>query len=138
MEGSGLESGTATVTGGPTAAIPPDGDLPDDGAGDPEAAYPPVGKFGIRAPQELESGLALEVFVTTLPRPERDERYLISVVPVARGDDYWGFWQILDPMKHEYTLRPPGSSGSWEIRVGRAKYPSTTYEVLDRVKVRVR
>jgi hypothetical protein len=97
----------------------------------------PVGDHGVRIPPQLKIGEAPTVEITKPPKQVSGEQYILTFVAAGRPDKYWGHWQLFKAEKKVYTLRAPRNAGSFELRLGYAKWPQKTYRVLDRVKVRV-
>ncbi|MHC4916028.1 MAG: hypothetical protein ACYTGB_11120 [Planctomycetota bacterium] len=144
MEGSNVKAQSLrlALAGGGSAATPaPDPDPGTEPSTEPDPDEPDVaavGELGVKVLRELPAGKRPVVFVTKPPQARKGLHYIVTLVPAAKTDTSWGFWQMIKADTRKYTLRTPRHKGDHEIRIGRIKYPAKAYEVVERIKVRVR
>jgi hypothetical protein len=98
----------------------------------------PVGKYGVQVLTEVGVFDEPEVSFTPALSYGRTERYIVALIPAAQPDDYWGYWKMIDSKEEVYRLQAPMHTGSYELRLGYAKYPEKVYKVIERIKVTVK
>jgi len=134
VKGSGLEAVPVVVRTGTGKA----GDKTSPKNESRTAGLPPVGKYGIKIAPVQSVNTPCHVGLDKPLKVASGERYLISLVPASRPDSYWGWWKELKNGATGAVLNAPDETGSYELRLGRARAPEKTYSVLQRVKVLVK
>jgi hypothetical protein len=138
MKGSRLKAKPLVIDIGGAKTSPTKGTAATTATTGRVSSLKPKGKYGLKVFSTLSVDQMVDVELAKPIKMLSGEKYLVSLVPAARPDSYWGWWKEVKAGETRLVLRAVRSAGSYELRLGRARYPDNTYEVLQRIKVSVK